>query len=303
MIKTEQKYNMDFVNNNLTMITPVRIANEEHLQFFKLSIESYYKQIVNFHPKHIFSINADVYWMKQFQNILDNLLHNYEIMLDNNASQAFVNLIDRVDTKYLFMMFGDVMAISDKDIFSPSLESMELRNDICQVNVGGFPVGDFDFPPYNKMWNEKSFPNNSSHFHVMKNTAKIVHDNTKLDKMPLSTGDAMWIMQMLHTNMKFVYPFPFWANIMKSDVTKKIIELSRDVGLQKYKEIRDFLTLVNETTSVITNNIHIKGFPKEFQFVEEYSQGLLNLACYMYSIEAERKPLQKFKEDHCREWK
>ena len=43
------------------------IANEEHLQFFKLSIESYYKQIVNFHPKHIFSINADVYWMKQFQ--------------------------------------------------------------------------------------------------------------------------------------------------------------------------------------------------------------------------------------------
>lgn len=294
---------MDFVNENLTLITPVRISKSEHLRFFRMSLESYYNQIPGFRPKHIFSINADAHWTKSFQDVLDSVPGDYEVFTDKSASRAFVDLIEKVETKYLFMMFGDVMALTDKDIFSPSLESMERRDDICQIHIGGFPTGNYDYAPYNKMWGCEPFPTNLSHFSVSGDTATVVHDGTQMERMSLSGGDTVWIMKMHYANMGFICPFPFWSTIMRSDVAKKLTEITQGMLQGKYKEIRDFLIPMNGSISVVHSTIHKDGWPKWFEFVEEYSHGLLNLASYVYSIADDKKSIEQCRKDHCIEWK
>lgn len=287
------KDSIEFINKELTYLTPLKVYSEESFNEFKASINSYY-ETYQYRPVHKIAIRHSGNYLSKTKDFLDSVNCKYEIIdLDCNACCAFYKLINSVDTKYLFFIFSDVKNLSKKDIIYPSINCLEKKEDLIQVRLSGFPLGNY----YN-------YPTNKSHF-LVKN-GKLHFCETpeyEFDFIEADNGDTVWTMPLIPERLNRFFALPFWHTIMKTEIAKKFVKATMPYLKESDSTISSFIKYAHTSDTILRSTLKEDGWPSGFEFLSDFYHGWLNFSCYLYMIGRDKKDEKKFIEDHCNEIK
>ena len=291
------------IESLLTYITPLRLHNQEDFKYFEITIRSFYDTHKE-RPLHNFAINISPEWYDRFIQLLQDLRCNYNILTtDENALNGFVTVADSIRTPYCFLMLADFYNIADKDIISLSVTALKKDPKLAHTILGGIPVGDYERPDFKTVWKTRNkYLTNDSHFVMIDEKLCLVHDHDYVfERMPIDEKNTLWTLPMTPNRMKYIFPFPAYYNVMRTDVLQKFVNLTKPHIKSSDTTISHFFRHGNTTEMLILSRLHIDGWPEGFEFFEDYKQGFLNCASYIYSLGRDRKTIDQYRKDHCRE--
>lgn len=289
---------MSKYNDQVTILSPTYLSGKSHSQtgghthsnkpqWYKKVFKSFYDSMKQPYPIHNIKDDSDDNSKKEFKNFLESINANYTFLggKRTNGFTALIRLLESIETPYFFFVLDDTMLVKKKDFITPCIEAMNNDDTLAQIKLGcGFVCHGRTNKDIVKI-------------HDNGTASPIVAPNSIYTPEKLSTGDVVWKMSLNHKNILNVFPLSYHNCFMRTSfamkIHKKIME-KKDISGNDFS---DYLIHTNYERDTC-NKINKNGWPKGFEFIEEYKNGWLNFASYLYPIGRLQESEDSFKKTH-----
>lgn len=293
------------LRNMLTLITPIRITRNDHLDNFRRTIESYYRIFGHDKPRHITSSSNPEGYAGTFFKLMKSYNSDgwKDVAQGSKPVDALREMVRAVETPYVHVTLADVCALGEKNFLDIGIRAMETDKSICQMRYGDDPLG------CSRPTNLSSFASDGTHvffkgmpeypFEPMQITS---YSSTDLPPIKLGKEEAtvsfperdmVWRYPMAAAAQKKWIGFAFWPCTYRTEVLKRVVEeceKRKDTQQPQWKNtLAGWMSIMNRTADFAGWCLPEKGWPEGFEFLEDLKQGTLNMACYMAALDREQK--------------
>lgn len=279
------------LEDKLTLVTPVRIAHPHHLKEVRESFMTFYTSLGTARPRHLIAAaNPVAAYHQAFLQTLDAVRANVTwTSMNTTALEGFIQMIDTVQTDYVFLLLGDVKTMTSKDFMTPCIEAMDAEPTLMQVRVCGYPFS-------NGVTNTAYLCSDGS------DICFVGDKSIKFDRAIPVGEDIVWSLPTTPEKQKFFYAIPMWSTVMRTSYIKQLIAAVRP-HLAGRKTLTNLSELLNGAEDLVKYNLVTTGWPAHLKFMDGYRQGSLNLSCYMYAFGREEKTQPQFLKEQMNEVK
>lgn len=272
------------MEKDITFLSPIKLDNKK-LPYWQHTINTYHRAIRgNF--KHIICDDSSPEYHEKGQETLKGRGHKIYIPPANSFIGAVVNLIETVETPYFAFITDDVCLTTNEDIFTPSIEFLENNEDVCQVKIGGGCLSDGNSNRENIKFGDQF---HNSHF--------VVNPGNPLTPIGYY-NHTFWLESTNSPNIKNIFPFSYYNCIMRTSVFKdKIHPIVKSRLTPRDKTWSDYLAKINYSIG-ICNKINELGYPKGFEFLNNYYTAWIDLCNYIYCFDRHHLSYEQFCKTH-----
>ncbi len=276
------------MRDKLTLITPVRIEDSTRFDHAKQAIETFYGAVGPGY-RHLVAAANPWRYRRKFKKLLNSVGAQWEpIATGSTALDGFIAMVEATETDYLFPLLSDVKTMTDRDFITPCIEAMERDPSLVQVRICGYP-----------------FSNGETNTSYLYSTGEQVcfDGDRSIALKPEPIGeDTVWTLSMAPENQKYFYAVPLWNTVLRTSYVKRCIDAVRPY-LDGCRTITDLSDKINDAPDLTDYDLPEKGWQEHLLFMNDYRQGSLNLACYMYALGWEQKTEAEFLNEQMRELK
>lgn len=277
------------LRDRLTLITPVRITQPAHLEFFHETLRSYHEIFGDDKPQHLVAAANDPAFHPSFTALMDryNTGGWANVSPGTKPIPALTDLVRSVRTPYVHIVLADVRAVGKKNFLALGCDAMDQDPLLMQMRYGDEPLScarPFNFSPFEL--------ENGGERVYFRGMPEFPFD-------PLAVGqDTVWRFPMAAAAQKRFIGLALWPCTYRTSVLQRVAEeAAKRLHTQQAQwagTLAGWMSIVNRTADFGGWCLPEKGWPEGFAFLEGLRQGTLNMACYMYALGREQKTWDDF---------
>ena len=275
------------MDKKITILSPLFIKGDK-INYYKKCIKSFYDSIEEPYPLHIIKDDSSQETHEEVKKLMKEINPNHIFLDRKNKTNGFTSvseLIDYVETKYFLFLIDDAIMTVKENIIEPIVEHMDKDEKTIQVKIGG-----------GLLCNGTGKTNKDNIIKHKDNTVSL-YSNKEVKYKPYVYGDnIVWVMDLKSKNTLGEMPISFWNCVHRTEIFKKINDIIKNKkGPKKYwSHYQAFVNYTGGRNNIIKKN----GWPKDFEFLDNYKSGWLNMCCYLYPFNRCRFSLNDFKKTH-----
>ena len=245
------------------------------LDTFKKSLKSFYDILDKNNlgrPLHLIRDDSSTENKMEVIKSLEEVNANYKL-IDGRKGAFFSvgELIRNVKTPYFMFILDDVEFITTKDILTPMIESLDKDEDIIQILFGGGFLTD------------SRESNNQTINFTGEDTVTPYLNNQIYTRNKIDDHNTSWVTSLESDKIMGVFPLSYWNCLMQTNFFQKIDDKIESMFTESrpHSSWSDYCAYTNYSVN-ISPLIANEGWPKGFEFINEYKTAYLNFASYIY---------------------